>query len=193
MFRAVSGMLRPAATNAAASIAPSTARCSWSQSGSSRQVRKSGCTRRAQRAARATEASSGKFCSSIFVTARDSGLRDLFGAMSLSYRARAVILTTGTFLRGAIFVGEARAAGGRAGEAPAMGLSASLAELGFPLAPGTDLDFTFRLPGDEDPVTGYGRVVRRATPSRYGVRFEGLRDDSVEKVRAFVASGEKRA
>jgi tRNA uridine 5-carboxymethylaminomethyl modification enzyme len=45
-----------------------------------------------------------------------------------------VILTTGTFLRGAIFVGEARAAGGRAGEAPAMGLSASLAELGFPLA-----------------------------------------------------------
>jgi tRNA uridine 5-carboxymethylaminomethyl modification enzyme len=54
--------------------------------------------------------------------------------MGVSYRARAVILTTGTFLRGKIFVGEARAAGGRAGEAPAMGLSASLAELGFPLA-----------------------------------------------------------
>src|SRR6202043_2159282 len=46
----------------------------------------------------------------------------------------AVILTTGTFLRGAIFVGEARAAGGRAGEAPALSLSSSLAELGFPLA-----------------------------------------------------------
>src|SRR4051812_46441565 len=54
--------------------------------------------------------------------------------MGVSYRARAVILTTGTFLRGKIFVGEARAAGGRAGEAPAMGLSASLATLGFPLA-----------------------------------------------------------
>lgn len=54
--------------------------------------------------------------------------------MGISYRSRAVILTTGTFLRGAIFVGEARAAGGRAGEAPAIGLSASLAELGFPLA-----------------------------------------------------------
>ncbi|HEY3802565.1 MAG TPA: tRNA uridine-5-carboxymethylaminomethyl(34) synthesis enzyme MnmG [Kofleriaceae bacterium] len=54
--------------------------------------------------------------------------------MGITYRANAVILTTGTFLRGAIFVGEARAAGGRAGEAPAMGLSASLAELGFPLA-----------------------------------------------------------
>src|SRR6476469_7619929 len=54
--------------------------------------------------------------------------------MGVTYRARAVILTTGTFLRGAIFVGEARAAGGRAGEAPAIGLSHSLAELGVPLA-----------------------------------------------------------
>ena len=54
--------------------------------------------------------------------------------MGVSYRARVVILTTGTFLRGKIFVGEARAAGGRAGEAPAMGLSASLGGLGLPLA-----------------------------------------------------------
>ena len=54
--------------------------------------------------------------------------------MGVRYRGRAVILTTGTFLRGAIFVGEARAAGGRAGEAPSIGLSHSLADLGFPLA-----------------------------------------------------------
>jgi tRNA uridine 5-carboxymethylaminomethyl modification enzyme len=54
--------------------------------------------------------------------------------MGVTYRTRCAILTTGTFLRGAIFVGEARAAGGRAGEAPAIGLSHSLAELGFPLA-----------------------------------------------------------
>ncbi|HEX3764784.1 MAG TPA: tRNA uridine-5-carboxymethylaminomethyl(34) synthesis enzyme MnmG [Kofleriaceae bacterium] len=54
--------------------------------------------------------------------------------MGVRYRARSVILTTGTFLRGAIFVGEARAAGGRAGEAPAISLSHSLDALGFPLA-----------------------------------------------------------
>src|SRR4029079_4470263 len=47
------------------------------------------------------------------------------------YRARVVILTTGTLLRGAIFVGEARGAGGRAGEAPAVSLSHSLDALGF--------------------------------------------------------------
>jgi tRNA uridine 5-carboxymethylaminomethyl modification enzyme len=61
-------------------------------------------------------------------------VRAVSTTMGVTYRAGAVILTTGTFLRGAIFVGEARAAGGRAGEAPAMGLSASLGELGFPLA-----------------------------------------------------------
>ncbi|HEU4727997.1 MAG TPA: tRNA uridine-5-carboxymethylaminomethyl(34) synthesis enzyme MnmG, partial [Kofleriaceae bacterium] len=54
--------------------------------------------------------------------------------IGVRYRARSVILTTGTFLRGAIFVGEARAAGGRAGEAPAVSLSHSLDALGFPLA-----------------------------------------------------------
>jgi tRNA uridine 5-carboxymethylaminomethyl modification enzyme len=54
--------------------------------------------------------------------------------IGVRYRASAVILTTGTFLRGAIFVGEARAAGGRAGEASAVSLSHSLGGLGFPLA-----------------------------------------------------------
>ncbi len=53
--------------------------------------------------------------------------------MGVRYRTRAAILTTGTFLRGAIFVGEARAAGGRAGEAPALGLSSSLEAAGFTL------------------------------------------------------------
>src|SRR5262249_46336198 len=57
-------------------------------------------------------------------------IRGVQTTMGVVYRCRAAILTTGTFLRGAIFVGEARAAGGRAGEAPAMGLSQSLAELG---------------------------------------------------------------
>jgi tRNA uridine 5-carboxymethylaminomethyl modification enzyme len=54
--------------------------------------------------------------------------------IGLAFRAPRVILTTGTFLRGRIHVGEAQTDGGRAGEAPARGLSASLMELGFPLA-----------------------------------------------------------
>jgi tRNA uridine 5-carboxymethylaminomethyl modification enzyme len=44
-----------------------------------------------------------------------------------------VILTTGTFLRGLIHIGEEKIAAGRVGEAPSLGLSATLARLGFRL------------------------------------------------------------
>ncbi len=54
--------------------------------------------------------------------------------MGVGFRAGAVIVTTGTFLRGKIYVGDARAAGGRAGEGASVGLAESLARLGFPLA-----------------------------------------------------------
>jgi tRNA uridine 5-carboxymethylaminomethyl modification enzyme len=47
--------------------------------------------------------------------------------------AGAVVLTTGTFLRGLIHVGERRTPAGRVGEAPALGLSATLERLGFAL------------------------------------------------------------
>jgi tRNA uridine 5-carboxymethylaminomethyl modification enzyme len=54
-------------------------------------------------------------------------------AMGIVYRAPAVILTTGTFLMGRLHVGESVQDGGRMGEPPARGLSASLVELGFRL------------------------------------------------------------
>ncbi|MCP4446657.1 MAG: tRNA uridine-5-carboxymethylaminomethyl(34) synthesis enzyme MnmG [Myxococcales bacterium] len=54
--------------------------------------------------------------------------------MGVAFLSKTVILTTGTFLRGKIYVGDAKGDGGRAGEAPALGLSRSLEELGFPLA-----------------------------------------------------------
>jgi len=51
----------------------------------------------------------------------------------LEYQARAVVMTTGTFLRGLIHVGEKRYPAGRAGEAPAEAASDSLRALGFTL------------------------------------------------------------
>ena len=44
-----------------------------------------------------------------------------------------VILTTGTFLRGLIHIGEEKIPAGRVGEAPSVGLSATLERLGFGL------------------------------------------------------------
>src|SRR4051812_25233216 len=48
-------------------------------------------------------------------------------------RCGAVVLTTGTFLRGLIHIGEAQTAAGRMGEAPALGLALTLERLGFAL------------------------------------------------------------
>ncbi len=49
------------------------------------------------------------------------------------YRGSAVVLTTGTFLGGKLFMGEMSLAGGRAGEPAALGLSQSLSRLGLKL------------------------------------------------------------
>ena len=48
-------------------------------------------------------------------------------------RAAAVVLTTGTFLRGMIHIGDQRIPAGRVGEAPAVALGARLEALGLPM------------------------------------------------------------
>jgi len=49
------------------------------------------------------------------------------------YQAKALILSSGTFMRGMLHVGEVNYSGGRAGDAPAVGLSATLEKLGIKL------------------------------------------------------------
>ncbi len=56
------------------------------------------------------------------------GISTFFGT---AYRAKAVILTTGTFLDGQIWVGNKSMPAGRAGEQPAKGLTEELRRLGF--------------------------------------------------------------
>jgi tRNA uridine 5-carboxymethylaminomethyl modification enzyme len=79
------------------------------------------------------------------------------------YRARAVVLTTGTFLQALMHTGEARTPGGRGGEGTTAGISAALARLGIRLdrfKTGTpprlngrsiDYDRTELQPGDDSP------------------------------------------
>jgi tRNA uridine 5-carboxymethylaminomethyl modification enzyme len=59
---------------------------------------------------------------------RVTGVRTYFGSV---YAAGTVILTTGTFLGGRIWVGDRSMAAGRAGEQAAEGLTEALAALGF--------------------------------------------------------------
>jgi tRNA uridine 5-carboxymethylaminomethyl modification enzyme len=79
------------------------------------------------------------------------------------YTARAVVLTTGTFLQALMHTGEVKTPGGRAGEGTTAGISGALARLGFRLArfkTGTpprlngrtiDYDRTELQPGDDEP------------------------------------------
>ena len=79
------------------------------------------------------------------------------------YRARAVVLTTGTFLQALMHTGETKTPGGRAGEGTTGGISSALVRLGFQLArfkTGTpprlngrtiDYDQLELQPGDETP------------------------------------------
>jgi tRNA uridine 5-carboxymethylaminomethyl modification enzyme len=60
-------------------------------------------------------------------------VRGIESSMGVRYWSEAVVITTGTFLRGLLHVGSNQQSGGRAGEGSATGLSASLNDLGFEL------------------------------------------------------------
>jgi tRNA uridine 5-carboxymethylaminomethyl modification enzyme len=88
----------------------------------------------------------------------------------------AVVLTTGTFLRGLIHIGEKQIPAGRAGEAPSLGLSGTLERTGFvlgrlktgtpPRLDGTTIDWTAleMQPGDDPPEPFSVLTERIANP-----------------------------
>jgi len=83
--------------------------------------------------------------------------------LGLSIKAKAVILTNGTFLNGLIHIGDKNYGGGRAGEKSSTGLTEQLVSLGFdsgrmktgtpPRVDGRSLDYSKMIeqPGDEAP------------------------------------------
>jgi tRNA uridine 5-carboxymethylaminomethyl modification enzyme len=91
-------------------------------------------------------------------------------------RAGAVVLTTGTFLRGLIHCGEERIPAGRVGEAPSVGLSATLERAGFglgrlktgtpPRLDGKTIDWAGLevQPGDDPPIPFSFLTERITTP-----------------------------
>ena len=90
--------------------------------------------------------------------------------------AGAIVITTGTFLRGLIHLGEKNWPAGRVGEAPAMGLSASFEKAGFmlgrlktgtpPRLDGTTIDWSSveMQPGDDPPEPFSVMTDRITTP-----------------------------
>lgn len=90
--------------------------------------------------------------------------------------ARAVVLTTGTFLNGLIHVGERKSAAGRSGESPSVPLAESIKAMGFswgrmktgtpPRLDGRTIDFGLaeEQEGDKDPTPFSFRTKRIDQP-----------------------------
>lgn len=85
-------------------------------------------------------------------------------SMGLNVYSKAVVLTSGTFLNGIIYIGEKKFGGGRVGEKAATGITEQLVQIGFdagrmktgtpPRVDGRSLNYQLmeEQPGDEDVV-----------------------------------------
>jgi len=95
-----------------------------------------------------------------------SGVRGVTTRGGRRYRARRVVLATGTFLGGKIFRGEHSESAGRLGEPPALALAEALRRAGFPtgrLKTGT--------PPRVDPATANLERMREQPPSPVPLAF----------------------
>lgn len=98
------------------------------------------------------------------IVAEDGKVKGVVTSIGVFYGARAVIVTTGTFLKGLMHIGLDNFQAGRAGEFPSTGLSDSLRELGLkigrlktgtpPRLDARSIDFSKTTPqwGDDPPL-----------------------------------------
>lgn len=108
----------------------------------------------------------------------DGAVKGVITGMGQEIRAKAVVLTNGTFLNGVIHVGEKQFGGGRMGEKGATGITEQLVGLGFesdrlktgtpPRIDGRSLDYSKMeiQPGDEEIVGFSYSDIERITPAQ---------------------------
>ncbi len=99
-------------------------------------------------------------------------------ALGREIEARAVVLTSGTFLNGTIHIGKKHFGGGRIGERKAEGLTECLQDLGFqserlktgtpPRLDGRSLDYSkFEIQEGDEEITGFSyRPIEKIKPSK---------------------------
>jgi tRNA uridine 5-carboxymethylaminomethyl modification enzyme len=107
---------------------------------------------------------------------KDGRVAGVVTADGSTISAGTVVLTTGTFLRGLIHIGERKIPAGRTGEAPSIGLSKTLYEIGFsmgrlktgtpPRLDGKTIDWAaLEAQAGDDPPTPFSFLTTRiATP-----------------------------
>ncbi len=105
-----------------------------------------------------------------------SGVEGVRTRLGRDIRSRAVILTNGTFMNGTIHVGEKQFGGGRMGETPSIGLTATLLNLGFesgrlktgtpPRIDGRTIDYNLVEEQPGDPQASPFSFMTDALPTR---------------------------
>ncbi len=67
----------------------------------------------------------------LFLTSDNKSVCGVITGMGMTFHAKAVVLTNGTFLNGIIHIGEKQLGGGRTGEPSSRGITEQLVQLGF--------------------------------------------------------------
>ncbi|MDQ8732636.1 tRNA uridine-5-carboxymethylaminomethyl(34) synthesis enzyme MnmG [Bradyrhizobium sp. LHD-71] len=131
------------------------------------------------------------------LTMTDGRTRGVVLADGRRLTAAAVVVTTGTFLRGLIHLGEKSWPAGRVGEAPALGLSRAFERLGFalgrlktgtpPRLDGTTIDWgaVEMQPGD-DPPEPFSVLTRQITTPQIQCGITRTTAETHEVIRANV-------
>jgi len=107
----------------------------------------------------------------------DGAVQGVRTGLGKTIRARAVVLTSGTFMNGLMHIGERQLGGGRAGEKASHGITEQLVRLGFeagrmktgtpPRVDGRSIDYSVleEQPGDTDPGK-FSFLASTAPPTR---------------------------
>jgi tRNA uridine 5-carboxymethylaminomethyl modification enzyme len=109
--------------------------------------------------------------------------------------AGSVVLTTGTFLRGLIHIGEEKVPAGRADEAPSLGLSETLGRLGFrlgrlktgtpPRLDGKTIDWAgLEVQAGDDPPPPFSFLTAKITTPQIACHITGTTRATHELIRA---------
>lgn len=70
-------------------------------------------------------------CKGLLVSKDGKQIEGVVTGMGIEFKAKAVVLTNGTFLNGLIHIGEKQLGGGRSGESASYGITEQLIQLGF--------------------------------------------------------------
>jgi tRNA uridine 5-carboxymethylaminomethyl modification enzyme len=115
---------------------------------------------------------------SLIVSKDGKRVEGVVTGMGIEFRAKAVVLTNGTFLNGIIHIGEKQLGGGRTGEAASHGITEQLVQIGFesgrmktgtpPRIDGRSLDYSKMEKQEGDEVVDKFSFLDNTSPFQQG-------------------------